>query len=661
MKPSRSGSARRRRVAVAPRARSRRPAGSVSAAAIQFLEERVMLSGLALTELPVAAFGGAADPQTSVHGGACCCPGCMPYFQGDTTGAAAVSGTSGAPPFPLTETFRLHSLPGANFTIYLDFDGHTTSGTQWNVDFNAGADIVSPAFSIDSNFSDFNSLEREYIQRVWQRVAEDFAPFNVDVTTEDPGVERLRRSGPGDAQWGVRSIQTDDQSFLLDDIGFLIGGIAYLGSFQWNSDTPVFTFNGSGSTSLFDEMAAADTHSHEVGHSLGLSHDGRTSPLEEYYGGHGSPLDPTSWAPIMGAFFADGSDNQLTQWSRGEYPNASQTQDDLRIITDPSLNGAGWGYSGLSYRADDHGNTTSGATALTVLGTSLTGSGLIEQGSDRDVFAFDAVAGQYTFDFRPYDRGPNLDILAELLDASGRVVASSNPVNALSASVTTFLTAGRYYLRVDGTGKPAAGSDFGYSDYGSLGWYTIDGVLDFAEDAYDENDTRTTAADPRGNGGQWEQTWLSAINGPGIANDEDWYVIDVTPGYLRVVAELDYNYADGDIDLGLWDANGREVAFSEDQDDDERIDFVVSAAGRYYLRVYSYFPYRATPYDLRWDDLLTGTPLVPTVGVSVSPASVAENGGSGLVFTFTRSAVGEPLKVDFGVGGTAALGTDYTQ
>ena len=39
--------------------------------------------------------------------------------------------------------------------------------------------------------------------------------------------------------------------------------------------------------------------SHEVGHNLGLGHDGRVNPTEEYYRGTRDGT-ATSWAPIMG-------------------------------------------------------------------------------------------------------------------------------------------------------------------------------------------------------------------------------------------------------------------------------------------------------------------------------------------------------------------------
>ena len=48
--------------------------------------------------------------------------------------------------------------------------------------------------------------------------------------------------------------------------------------------------------------------------------------------------------------------------------------------------------------------------------------------------------------------------------------------------------------------------------------------------------------------------------------------------------------------------------------------------------------------------------------VAVSPASVAEDGATNLVYTFTRNGVTSgALTVNFSVGGTAAFGTDYTQ
>ncbi len=75
-----------------------------------------------------------------------------------------------------------------------------------------------------------------------------------------------------------------------------------------------------------DRKSIAEAVSHEVGHTLGLTHDGvngRTS----YYGGH------ATWAPIMGV----GYSRPITQWSEGDYKGANNDQDDLSVIVDNGL------------------------------------------------------------------------------------------------------------------------------------------------------------------------------------------------------------------------------------------------------------------------------------------------------------------------------------
>ncbi len=50
------------------------------------------------------------------------------------------------------------------------------------------------------------------------------------------------------------------------------------------------------------------------------------------------------------------------------------------------------------------------------------------------------------------------------------------------------------------------------------------------------------------------------------------------------------------------------------------------------------------------------------VSIAVAPASVAEDGATNLVYTFTRAGVtSTPLTVNFTIGGTATFSTDYTQ
>ena len=366
--------------------------------------------------------------------------------------AVAASVPQAAAPFPLDQTFTLHSAPGASKVIYLDFDGHTTSGTQWITEFTSGDDFTSPAFSYqgDSTFSD---AEKERIQNIWRRVAEDYIPFNVDVTTEDPGSSALRKSGLFDDEWGVRVVIGGNSSDWYEPGA---GGVAYVGSFDWSSDTPVFAFPENLSNS---EKYMAEAITHEVGHALGLHHDGTDS--EEYYAGHGSGA--TGWAPIMGT----GYYKQLVQWSTNEYPDANNSEDDLAIIV--SSNGFG-------YRTDDYGDTWQTAETLIVdASNQVSAEGIIERNDDLDFFAFTTTAGTVTIDVDPFDVGPNLDILASLYDSSGVLMYTSNPISVLDASFTQPLTAGTYYLSVEGVGKDPL--DTGYSDYGSLGQYSVFGAL----------------------------------------------------------------------------------------------------------------------------------------------------------------------------------------
>ncbi len=360
-------------------------------------------------------------------------------------------------PTPLLDTFRLHSNSGASKRIYLDFDGHVTSGTIWNSNYTGGQNIVTPSFDIDGNTAAFSDSERERIQLIWERVSEDYIPFNVDVTTEDPGAAALTNSGGTDSEWGIR-IVIGGSSY--DWWGSGNGGLAYVGSFNWSSDTPGFVFPanlGGGA-----EKYTAEAISHETGHALGLNHDGRMSPVEEYYAGQGSGV--TGWAPIMG----NGYYQNVTQWSKGEYASASNTfEDDLFILTTQN---------GFAYRTDDHGNTSSTAALLKVSGVQISDWGIIERTLDVDDYYFLTDSGTIQINVLPLDRGPNLDVFLELYDMSNNLVASSNPVDLLSASINLVVPGGQFVMRVSGTGKGSAATD-GYSRYASLGQYFISGTL----------------------------------------------------------------------------------------------------------------------------------------------------------------------------------------
>ncbi|MCA2572629.1 MAG: VCBS repeat-containing protein, partial [Microcystis sp. M42BS1] len=59
---------------------------------------------------------------------------------------------------------------------------------------------------------------------------------------------------------------------------------------------------------------------------------------------------------------------------------------------------------------------------------------------------------------------------------------------------------------------------------------------------------------------------------------------------------------------------------------------------------------------------ITNGPVTPSITLAVAPSSVTEDGTSNLVYTFTRSGVtSNALTVNYTLGGTATLNTDYTR
>ena len=306
---------------------------------------------------------------------------------------------------------------------------------------------------------------------MWWSVAEDFLPFDLYITTEEPELEALMNTGGDDEEWGVRAV-INHSSYSYS--------WAFVNSFSAHRDLELFARSGD-FTDLFETwLWTADSVSHEVGHTLGLSDDG-TLGVGGYYTGHGS--GDVAWSPIMGW-----TNYGLSQWDRGEYPDANTAgEDDLLIITS---------WNGFDYREDDHGSSTGTATVLD-LDEAFLVEGIIERTEDLDYFQLTMEqAGQLQVFIDPHETAPNLDIAAAFYDGEGEVLAESNPPTALHAEFDLPLEAGTYFLSVDGTGYDDPDSP-GYSDYGSLGYYVVDGAVEYAEDPGDDDtgDDDTTGGD----------------------------------------------------------------------------------------------------------------------------------------------------------------------
>lgn len=330
----------------------------------------------------------------------------------------------------------LESFPGANGVVLLDFDGQYVSGTLWN----------------DGNPIDAapSGMTPEQILEVWELVSEDFKPFNINITTD----ESVFNSYPLNRR--MRCIITPTNTAAPGS-----GGVAYVNSFSWDDNTPCWVFITTRA------KRCGEASSHEIGHTLGLRHDGTSS--EDYFTGHGN------WAPIMGA----GYSRSITHWSIGEYADANNSEDDLYRITRST--------NGLGYRVDDHGNNPSTASVLSVDGSgnisATVNTGIIERNTDVDMFSFSITGGNITLTFNPASRHADLDILVKLYNSSGTLLTESD-ATGLATSLTQNLTAGTYFVSVEGTGA-ADPLTSGYTDYASLGIYSISGTIPAVQVAQD--------------------------------------------------------------------------------------------------------------------------------------------------------------------------------
>jgi hypothetical protein len=340
----------------------------------------------------------------------------------------------------------LNSYTTANAVIFLDFDGHYVSGTMWN---------VSGAFNCNAS-----GLSSDAITEVFNRIAEDYRPFNINVTTSEtkynqaPMTKRMRVVITTSNEW----------------YGTTAGGVAYVNSFTWGDNTPCFVFSA---LHGYNVKNIAEAASHEAGHTLGLRHqsvyNASCVKTSEYNWGQGS--GEIGWAPIMGA----GYNQNMTLWNSG--PNSiscNNIQSDLTIITN-AINGFG-------FRADDHSDAYATATGASFDGNGqFTISGIVEKNDDADLFKFTMPTyGRLQLNAIPYNvgtsnSGSDLDLQVEFLDGSYATIGTYNPGNLLSSLVDSFISAGTYYLRIDGKGNVYA------PEYGSLGSYSLQATYTDAE------------------------------------------------------------------------------------------------------------------------------------------------------------------------------------
>lgn len=376
----------------------------------------------------------------------------------------ASAGDSG-PPFeaPVSDPSINHNLlqsrPGAPRVIYLDFDGETVSGTVWNVLYNSFDDISVPS----------SGMTRDEIIAAWARAAEDWAPFNVNVTTS-----RLVYQVTNPQRRCMVVCTTLIPSWAHDTADTSDGGMAFIDSFANNSISAIcWCWN------VQNYFRCAETISHEVGHTMGLSDAKEMSGDVErgYYHGHETDCG-VYWAPIMGRpFIFDKTVTCLTQFTKeGTYPGSTVEEPELDEIIHE-----------LGLLPDEHLDSAGGiilpGTALALKNSSAVVQGLLNSGSDVDAFSIELPAGTWHIWAGPNSAEANVDVWLELqrMQGAGSYTLLRRSANqgsssaddashSLSAQFYPVLEAGIYRIRV---GSDHCAGPYGYSNYGGLGTYTL--------------------------------------------------------------------------------------------------------------------------------------------------------------------------------------------
>ena len=336
---------------------------------------------------------------------------------------------------------RLNSYASAPATIYLDLDGQYITGTSWNGDGPINGQ--SP------------ELPPEMIFQIFLRVAEDFRPFNLNITTDS----LVYFQAPFDKR--MRIVITPTSSWYKA----AAGGISYVGSFNWGDETPAWVF-----TDVLGKSPKyiAEACSHEIGHTLGLQHqstyDEDCNKSAEYHEGQGSR--EIGWAPIMGLSYY----KNFTTWHIG--PNTidcATIQDDIEIIAGE--------VNSFGFRTDDHGDSPPEATPLEMQGNNFQADGLINGSRDIDVFKIslgfstNISLGCFPQNVGIDNEGANLDIKILLLNSASDTIGAYDFPTSLGVVMDTLLNSGTYYVAVAST------SNINHSGYGSMGQFTLVGSL----------------------------------------------------------------------------------------------------------------------------------------------------------------------------------------
>jgi len=145
------------------------------------------------------------------------------------------------------------------------------------------------------------------------------------------------------------------------------------------------------------------------------------------------------------------------------------------------------------------------------------------------------------------------------------------------------------------------------------------------DDNYEENDNAMFAYDLSFH--QYQNLWT--INGTAIQRDNDWYKIQVDPGFEHLFVELTYDYQEGALGIEIYNMYGSEVIDNWTKHDNEIISYDLPSNGTYYIRITG--SYTGNIYSLRWETWETYTEeMIPGYDIFILIAALF-----GVVMLFT--------------------------
>ncbi len=395
----------------------------------------------------------------------------------------------------------LSSRPGAAYTIYLDFSGFNYTGT-WSGSTPGSTD----AYTSDADPTTFSASEQTAIKRIWSRIAEKYVAFNINVTTIDPAVA----AGKADTDFNRQAYYDATAKMEHTVIGGLgtwfnsgkSGGVSYVGTAQFAYSTSAN--GGAGSGLHTDWLFAAeapntlgflgDGAAHEIGHSLSLNHqsdyDTVNNKLITEYSKNGGTTGNGTYAPVMGNSYS----TQRGLWRIGTLDYGGVQNDIAILLTNSGIGG---------FMDDGVGHAKNSATGLVLTGNTITAAsnfGFITPNSTSNPTAIGQA--NYTTDYFKFftkggavsitlndgaervtagtiDNGTTLDGYLTLLDSDGNIIATATDPNTFTATISTTLALGQYYLEVQSAGGKYSSTNPNYGDsmYYDMGSYFLSGTI----------------------------------------------------------------------------------------------------------------------------------------------------------------------------------------